>query len=60
MCFIDALDECAEHQVRGMVSFFEHVGELAVDAGIHFRVLFLSRHYPCITIKRGLELVLEG
>jgi ankyrin repeat protein/nucleoside phosphorylase/dephospho-CoA kinase len=60
MCFIDALDECAEHQVRGMVSFFEHVGELAVDAGIHFRVLFSSRHYPYITIKRGLELVLEG
>jgi ankyrin repeat protein/nucleoside phosphorylase len=60
MCFIDALDECAEHQVRDMISFFEHVGELAVDAGIHFRVLFSSRHYPYITIKRGLELILEG
>jgi nucleoside phosphorylase len=60
ICFIDALDECAEHQVRDMISFFEHVGELAVDAGIHFRVLFSSRHYPYITIKRGLELILEG
>ncbi|GIJ92594.1 hypothetical protein Asppvi_001872 [Aspergillus pseudoviridinutans] len=60
MCFIDALDECAEHQVRDMISFFEHVGELAVDAGIHFRVLFSSRHYPYITMKRGLELILEG
>ncbi|GFF34521.1 LOW QUALITY PROTEIN: ankyrin repeat domain-containing protein 50 [Aspergillus udagawae] len=60
VCFIDALDECAEHQVRDMISFFEHVGELAVDAGIHFRVLFSSRHYPYITIKRGLELILEG
>jgi ankyrin repeat protein len=60
VCFIDALDECAEHQVRDMISFFEHVGELTVDAGIHFRVLFSSRHYPYITIKRGLELVLEG
>ncbi|GFG11560.1 ankyrin repeat domain-containing protein 50, partial [Aspergillus udagawae] len=60
MCFIDALDECAEHQVRDMISFFEHVGELTVDAGIHFRVLFSSRHYPYITIKRGLELILEG
>ncbi|KAF4216177.1 hypothetical protein CNMCM5878_007386 [Aspergillus fumigatiaffinis] len=60
MCFIDALDECAEHQVRDMISFFEHVGELAVDAGVHFRVLFSSRHYPYITIKRGLELILEG
>jgi ankyrin repeat protein/nucleoside phosphorylase len=60
MCFIDALDECAEHQVRDMISFFEHVGERTVDAGIHFRVLFSSRHYPYITIKRGLELILEG
>ncbi|KAF5858155.1 hypothetical protein ETB97_004759 [Aspergillus alliaceus] len=60
VCFIDALDECAEHQVRDMISFFEHVGELTVDAGIRFRVLFSSRHYPYITIKRGLELVLEG
>jgi ankyrin repeat protein/nucleoside phosphorylase len=60
VCFIDALDECAEHQVRDMLSFFEHVGELTVDAGIHFRVLFSSRHYPYITIKRGLELILEG
>ncbi|KAF4205337.1 hypothetical protein CNMCM8927_006339 [Aspergillus lentulus] len=60
MCFIDALDECAEHQVRDMMSFFEHVGELAVDAGIRFRVLFSSRHYPYITIKRGMELILEG
>jgi ankyrin repeat protein/nucleoside phosphorylase len=60
VCFIDALDECAEHQVRDMISFFEHVGELTVDAGIQFRVLFSSRHYPYITIKRGLEMVLEG
>ncbi|KAF7121810.1 hypothetical protein CNMCM5793_009363 [Aspergillus hiratsukae] len=58
--FIDALDECAEHQVRDMISFFKHVGELTVDAGIQFRVLFSSRHYPYITIKRGLEMVLEG
>ncbi|RHZ50580.1 hypothetical protein CDV55_101959 [Aspergillus turcosus] len=60
VCFIDALDECVEHQVRDMISFFEQVGELAVEAGIHFRIFFSSRHYPYITIKRGLELVLEG
>ncbi|KAH1275804.1 hypothetical protein KXX33_004925 [Aspergillus fumigatus] len=60
VCFIDALDECAENQVRDMISFFEHVGELTVGAGIHFRVIFSSRHYPYISIKRGLELVLEG
>jgi hypothetical protein len=26
VCFIDALDECEEHQIRDMISFFEHVG----------------------------------
>jgi ankyrin repeat protein len=60
VCFIDALDECEEHQIRDMISFFEHVGELAVSAGIKFQVCFSSRHYPHITIRTGLELVLEG
>jgi hypothetical protein len=60
VCFIDALDECEEHQIRDMISFFEHVGELAVSAGIKFQVCFSSRHYPHITIRKRLELVLEG
>ena len=60
VCFIDALDECDERQIRDMVSFFEHIGELAVSAQIRFQVCFSSRHYPHITIGRGLGLVLEG
>jgi ankyrin repeat protein len=60
VCFIDALDECAEEQIRDMISFFERIGELAVSSGIHFQVCFSSRHYPHITIKKGLDLVLEG
>ncbi|KAJ4295115.1 hypothetical protein N0V90_007124 [Kalmusia sp. IMI 367209] len=60
ICFIDALDECAEDQIRDMISFFEHVGELIVSSGIRFQVCFSSRHYPHITIKKGLDLVLEG
>jgi adenylylsulfate kinase-like enzyme len=59
MCFIDALDECEENEIRDMISFFEHVGKLAVTTGIRFQVLFSSRHYPHITIKRGLQLVLD-
>jgi hypothetical protein len=58
--FIDALDECEEEQVRDMIHFFEHVGELSVSAGIGFQVCFSSRHYPHITIRKGLSLVLEG
>jgi len=60
MCFIDALDECDECQIRDMVTFFQHLGELTVSAGIRFQVCFSSRHYPHVTIKKGLSLVLEG
>lgn len=60
VCIIDALDECDERQIRDMTSFFELVGELAVSANINLRVCFSSRHYPHISMQRGLELVLEG
>ncbi|KAF2113564.1 hypothetical protein BDV96DRAFT_114202 [Lophiotrema nucula] len=60
VCFIDALDECEEEQVRDMVQFFERVGELSASAGIRFQICFSSRHYPHITIGKGLSLVLEG
>ncbi|KAF3004376.1 hypothetical protein E8E13_009940 [Curvularia kusanoi] len=60
LCFVDALDECDEEQVRNMIQFFEQIGDLVVSKGIRFRVCFSSRHYPNITIRKGLTLVLEG
>ncbi|KAH6981105.1 hypothetical protein BKA56DRAFT_550966 [Ilyonectria sp. MPI-CAGE-AT-0026] len=60
VCFIDALDECDERQIRDMMSFFEHVGELAVSTDLKFHVCFSSRHYPHITMQHGLSLVLDG
>ncbi|KAF2818148.1 Pfs, NB-ARC and ankyrin domain protein [Ophiobolus disseminans] len=60
VCFVDALDECEEEQVRDMIQFFEHIGDLAVLHNIRFQVCFSSRHYPHITIRNGFELVLEG
>ncbi|CAN9412095.1 unnamed protein product [Alternaria alternata] len=60
ICFIDALNECEQWQVRSMISFFEHLGELAVSSGRSFRVCLSSRHYPEVTIQRGISLVLEG
>jgi ankyrin repeat protein len=60
VCFIDALDECEEQQIRDMIQFFERIGELTGSAGIGFRICFSSRHYPHITIRKGLALVLEG
>jgi hypothetical protein len=60
MCFIDALDECDQEEIREMVQFFQQVNESAMSAGIRFQTCFSSRHYPHITIRKGLELVLEG
>jgi ankyrin repeat protein len=60
VCYIDALDECEEWQVRDMMQFFERIGEITMSSGIHFRVCFSSRHYPHVTIHKGLSLVLEG
>ncbi|KAK3898217.1 hypothetical protein C8A05DRAFT_47392 [Staphylotrichum tortipilum] len=39
VCYIDALDECDEAQIRDMISFFEHLGGLlsASAAGMQFR-----------------------
>ncbi|RYP19648.1 hypothetical protein DL765_003241 [Monosporascus sp. GIB2] len=60
VCFIDALDECDEDQIRDMFLSFERIGELAVASNIWFQVCFSSRHYPYITVARGLVLSLEG
>lgn len=60
VCFIDALDECDENQIRDMVLFFKYIGELTTSANISFLVCLLSRHYPHITLKKGLSLVLKG
>ncbi|KAK3370549.1 hypothetical protein B0H63DRAFT_504049, partial [Podospora didyma] len=59
-CFIDALDECDEDQIRDMVAFFQRLMESSVSSGVGLDVLFSSRHYPHITITDGLSLVLEG
>ncbi|KAJ4353659.1 uncharacterized protein N0V89_005389 [Didymosphaeria variabile] len=59
ICFIDALDECEEDQVHDMVLFLEHISE-AIPKEKSFRVCLASRHYPHISVKHGLSLILEG
>ena len=58
-CFIDALDECDEQQIREMVIFFEDLGQNALKNGTQLYVCFASRHYPTIDIRDGLQLTLE-
>ena len=57
ICFIDALDECDEDQIREMVDFLE--GLVSKFSGIHFRVCLASRHYPHISISDGIQLTLD-
>ena len=59
-CFIDALDECEEGQIRELVAFFERLDQIAIDSQIHFHVCLSSRHYPHISIRNGVQLTLEG
>lgn len=58
-CFVDALDECGESQVREMVEFFEQLGQSVLDTEGKLYICFSSRHYPTICIQNGQTLVLE-
>ncbi|KAI1382375.1 hypothetical protein F4677DRAFT_452091 [Hypoxylon crocopeplum] len=57
--FIDALDECNDDDVVDMISFFEDIGERAVEANVRLHICFSSRHYPTIIIRWGIQIVLE-
>ncbi|GLA16639.1 hypothetical protein AnigIFM62618_003234 [Aspergillus niger] len=59
ICFIDALDECEEEEVRAMIDFIQSLGEHAISSKVQLHVCFSSRHYPHIAIEKGLELILE-
>ncbi|ATY67161.1 NB-ARC and ankyrin domain [Cordyceps militaris] len=54
--FIDALDECDEDQIRDMVEYFQDIAEKTRQKCTMLRVCFASRHYPQITIEKGIHL----
>ncbi|RYP39319.1 hypothetical protein DL768_010725 [Monosporascus sp. mg162] len=58
-CFIDALDECGEDQVRAMIEDFENLGQHSCETGTKLSICFSSRHYPHIDIQHGRQLILE-
>lgn len=55
ICIIDALDECDEDEIRDMVRFLSGL----IETGSRLSVCFASRHYPHITVKNGLGIILE-
>ncbi|KAH7143367.1 hypothetical protein DER46DRAFT_456391, partial [Fusarium sp. MPI-SDFR-AT-0072] len=59
-CFVDALDECDEQQVKDMVEFFEELAEQCMENDVRFQICFSSRHYPYIDIRSGIRLILES
>jgi hypothetical protein len=59
ICFVDALDECDEEEIRDMMQFFESIDDIAVSQGIHFQICCSSRYYPHISVRKGLNLELE-
>lgn len=59
ICFIDALDECDEYQIREMVTFLEHLGDLAASSNLKMHICLSSMHYPNITVEHGIFLILE-
>ncbi|KAI0105683.1 hypothetical protein GGR51DRAFT_560155 [Nemania sp. FL0031] len=57
ICFIDAIDECNDEQVRDMISFLYRT--CRAELSNHFSVCFSSRHYPHISIPAGQQIILE-
>ncbi|KAL8670368.1 MAG: hypothetical protein Q9168_005095 [Polycauliona sp. 1 TL-2023] len=59
-CFIDALDESDEDQIRDLVNFLEGLGRLTASSSIGLRFCLSSRHYPNVSIRNRVEMILEG
>jgi ankyrin repeat protein len=59
-CFIDALDECPEEDIRELIDFLRDLGTSITAKNICFRVCLSSRHYPYVTLEKCQHLVLDG
>ncbi|KAI1754837.1 hypothetical protein F4782DRAFT_491746 [Xylaria castorea] len=59
LLLVDALDECDEKDVRGVVDFFQTLSDNAVEGGVELRICLSSRHYPQVSMKKNLELIVE-
>lgn len=64
--FVDALDEGADEEVRELISFLDDTGEkaqlYASQTQLSFRPLRIclsTRHYPHISVRHGIEIVVE-
>lgn len=51
VCYVDALDECAESEIRDALQHLGELTALAKSRKIEFLICFASRHYPKITVQ---------
>lgn len=58
-CYIDALDECDEDEVREMLVSLEELGSETTAAGVEFSACLASRHYPNLRVSHLEEIVLN-
>ncbi|KAJ1336157.1 ankyrin repeat domain-containing protein 50 [Microdochium nivale] len=58
--FIDAMDECADDEVRDLVEFLRKLTSKSFKVGAVLNVCLSSRHYPQISIEDCPELVVEN
>ncbi|CAF9907440.1 MAG: hypothetical protein GOMPHAMPRED_005107 [Gomphillus americanus] len=58
-CFVDALDEVEEDDIRDMLGSFTELGRFTSHNQLQFRVCFSSRYYPEISVRFGLEIRLD-
>ncbi|KAK6432717.1 hypothetical protein LTR95_011109 [Oleoguttula sp. CCFEE 5521] len=57
--YIDALDECPEHEVIDMLKYFENLCDDCVEKSRGVSICLSSRHYPGVDIKYRESLTLE-
>jgi hypothetical protein len=57
--YIDALDECAEDDIREALQHLEELRDQAVHRGLYFQACFASRRFPNITMRFCQEFDLD-
>ena len=58
--YIDALDGGEEDDIRSMITFPQEVGYVSMSRGESVKVCLSSRHYPHISIRNGVSIIIEN
>ncbi|KAK1754491.1 hypothetical protein QBC47DRAFT_218883 [Echria macrotheca] len=59
LCFIDALDEGDEYEMRQIISSFQRLAQMNTPSRPVLRACFSSRHYPYVRWGNARQLVLD-